>query len=150
MWPTQQGLTFVLPSQVLSLSSLLEAYPNPRGVGTGFQRTGLQRTGFQKTGFLVFLFGFKSPEGYLKPNIFCGGGSRPPPHTPPHFLSASGLPDKSWKIDFPLISHGFPMDFRGGRGSGRQTMWGGVGGCGGGGSPPHEFSRPGSLGPRIL
>ena len=35
--------------------------------------------------------------------------------------------------DFPWISH--PMDFRGGRGSGRQKK---VGGCGGGGSPPHE------------
>ena len=29
--------------------------------------------------FLLLLFGFKSPEGDLKPNIFCGGA--PPPHT---------------------------------------------------------------------
>ena len=41
----------------------------------------------------------------------------------------------------PWIFHGFSMNYRGGR---RPTK--NVGGCGGGGSPPHEFSRPGSRG----
>ena len=35
----------------------------------------------------------------------------------------------------PMGTHGFSMNFRGGRGSGRQKN---VGGGGGGGSPPHE------------
>ena len=35
-----------------------------------------------------------------------------------------------WK---PMGTHGFSMNFRGGRGSGRQKMWGGVGGAG---APP--------------
>ena len=48
------------------------------------------------------------------------------------------------KYGFPKtldLSMDFPRIFHGGR---RPTK--NVGGCGGGGSPPHEFSRPGSLG----
>ena len=93
----------------------LRAYPNTRGVGTGFQRTGFQRTEFQKNGFLVFLFGFKSPEGDLKPNIFVGGAPAPPPHPPTFFVGlrpprfSHGKSIFSWKTDF-LMEIDFLME----------------------------------------
>jgi hypothetical protein len=40
-----------------------------------------------------------------------------------------------WGPMGPMGTHGFSMIFRGGRGSGRQKMWGGVGGWE---PPPHE------------
>ena len=63
------------------------------------------------------------------------------------FLQKSRFPKTlDLSMDFPRIFHGFPTpptNFRGGRGSGRQKMWGGVGG---GREPPPRISRPGSLG----
>ena len=51
------------------------------------------------------------------------------------FSPKSGFPKTlDLSMDFPP-----PTNFRGGRGSGRQKMWGGVGG---GGSPPHLHRGP--------
>ena len=52
--------------------------------------------------------------------------------------------DNMFFFAFPWISHGSIFHGFSMEAGGRQKMWGGVGG--GGGSPPHEFSRPGSLG----
>ena len=50
--------------------------------------------------FLLLLFGFKSPEGDLKPNIFCGGA--PPPHTPPKCRPpASGVDEWKSRCNLP-------------------------------------------------
>ena len=40
----------------------------------------------------------------------------------------------------PWIFHGFSMNFRGGRGSGRQKIWGGVGEAGA--PPTNSLGRP--------